>query len=98
MRIALTESHVPKQILVLVTGVVQLNLVVLSVGKHDVKYAFGGPKGKIMGPRGEAEEARWYQRMNHQPAGQAIVRADSLVDALGVGKGAGEIYDEMREA
>jgi len=46
----------PKEVLVLVARIVQLNLVALGVRKHDMKYAFGGPKGKIMSPRGEAEE------------------------------------------
>lgn len=46
-----------KEVFVLVASVVQLNLVVLDVRKHDMKYAFGGPKRKIMSPRGEAEEA-----------------------------------------
>lgn len=87
-----------KYLLVLVTGVIQLNLVIFGVGKHDMKYAFGGPKGKKMSPRGEAEEASRYRRMNHQSSCRNIVRADSLVDALGVGKGAGEIYGETRGA
>lgn len=46
----------PKDIFVLVASAVQLNLVVLGVGKYDMKYAFGGPKGEIMSPRGEAKK------------------------------------------
>ena len=47
----------PKEILVLIASLVQPNLVVLGVRKHDMKYAFGGPNRKIMSPQGEAEEA-----------------------------------------
>jgi len=47
----------PKESFVLVATIVQPDLVVLGVGKHDVEYAFGGPNRKIMGPQGEAEEA-----------------------------------------
>lgn len=57
MRVTLTEGHMSKEILVLVASLVQPNLVVLGVGEHDMKYAFGGPNGKIMSPQGEAEEA-----------------------------------------
>jgi len=46
-----------KEIFVLVARIVQLDLVALGVGKHDMKYAFGGPKRKVMSPRGEAKEA-----------------------------------------
>lgn len=47
----------PKEILVLVASLVQPDLVVLGVGKHDMKYAFCGPNRKIIRPQGEAEEA-----------------------------------------
>jgi len=57
MRIAWAECHMSEERFVLVVGIVQLNLVVLGVGKHDMKYAFGGPNGKIVSPQGEAEEA-----------------------------------------
>ena len=57
MRIALTEGHMSKEVFVLVGSVVQLNLVVLGVGEHDMKHAFGGSKRKIMSPRCEAKEA-----------------------------------------
>ena len=53
-----------KEVFVLVTSVVQLNLVVFGFREHDMKYAFGGPKRKIMSPRGEPEEASWYRRTN----------------------------------
>lgn len=46
----------PKEIIVLVASLVQPNLVILGIGKHDMKYAFGGPNRKIMSPQGEAEE------------------------------------------
>lgn len=46
----------PKDIFVLVASAVQLNLVVLGVGKYDMKYAFGGPEGEIVSPRGEAKK------------------------------------------
>ena len=52
----------PKEILVLIASLVQPNLVVLGVRKHDMKYAFGGPNRKIMSPQGKAEEAGWNQR------------------------------------
>jgi len=57
MRIAQPEGHMPEECFVLVVGIVQLNLVVLSVGEHDMKYAFGGPNGIIVSPQGEAEGA-----------------------------------------
>ena len=40
----------PKEIFVLVAGAVQLNLVILGVRKHDMKYAFSGPEGEVMNP------------------------------------------------
>jgi hypothetical protein len=46
----------PKEILVLIASLVQPNLVVLGVRKHDMKNAFGGPNRKIMSPQGEAED------------------------------------------
>ena len=47
----------PKETSVPVARLVQPNLVVLGAGKHNMKYTFGGPNGKIMSPQGEAEEA-----------------------------------------
>jgi len=56
MGVTQAEGHMPEERFVLVIGIVQPDLVVLGVGKHDMKYAFGRPNGKIVSPQGEAEE------------------------------------------
>jgi len=62
MRVTSTEGHMPKEIPVLIASLVQPNLVVFGVRKHDMKYAFCGPNRKIMSPQGKAEGASQNQR------------------------------------